>query len=147
MHLDDKHNPIWHSDARKHLLINSRFARLLLLFLCNSDGGHGDRSTGLVVPISRSSRDFHDDIHALDNLAEWRKAHAVEVRVVDEVDEDLRRPRVLARRRERDGPSLVALRDGIVQDLVLLPLGGDRGSPRDAPLHHLREREKESGGR
>ena len=89
MHLDDKHHPIWHSDARRHLLINSRFTRLL--FLCNSDGGHGDRSTGLVVPISRSSRDFHDDIHALDNLAEDRVlGRSLAVKPVKEVVVNLR---------------------------------------------------------
>ena len=96
MHLDDKHHPIWHSDARRHLLINSRFTRLL--FLCNSDGGHGDRSTGLVVPISRSSRDFHDDIHALDNLAEDRVlGRSLAVKPVKEVVVNLRGVRYLVK--------------------------------------------------
>src|SRR6185312_7362148 len=56
-----------------------------------------------------------DDIHPRNDLAERRKAHAVELAVVGEIDEHLRRARIRSRRREGDHAARIVLRDLVVR--------------------------------
>lgn len=76
--------------------------------------------------------DLVDGLHALGHLRKRRKPHAVQVRVIGQVDEHLRGAAILARSRERQEAAFVRADDGVVEDLFILPLGRDLEQARKA---------------
>ncbi len=75
------------------------------------------------------------NVHALRDDAKRGEALAIEVRVIAKVDEELRGARVRSSRSIRDGSFGVALHDGIVGDVSVLPLLRDGRVSVDAKLH------------
>src|SRR5262245_7745584 len=75
-------------------------------------------------------------LHAGHDLAEGRKALAVEPGIVAEIDEYLRRARVGPGGGEGDRAALIAVLYRIVLDVGVTPDGGDVGIAVDAELHH-----------
>src|SRR5262245_49075181 len=75
-------------------------------------------------------------LHAGHDLAERRKALAVEPGIVAEIDEHLGRARIWSGGGEGDRAALIALLYRIVLDVGVAPGAGDVGIAVDAKLHH-----------
>src|SRR5262245_64195462 len=78
-----------------------------------------------ALAIAAIERVHH--LHAGDDLAEGRKALAVETGIVAEIDEYLGRARIWSGGGESDRAALVALLHGIVLDVGVAPGAGDAG--------------------
>src|SRR5262245_9897486 len=87
-----------------------------------------------ALAIAAIERVHH--LHAGDDLAEGRKALAVEPGIVAEIDEHLRRARIWSGGGEGDRSALIALFYGIILDVGIAPGAGGDGIAVDAELHH-----------
>ena len=75
-------------------------------------------------PVAVAAVELIDDVHAFDDLTKGCEALAVEhSAVVGKVDEDLGRPGARPAGRIGDGAAGVALLDGIIDEVEIVPLG------------------------
>jgi len=81
-----------------------------------------------------STVELVDDVHALSDLPDGREAAAVQKRIVVGVDEELRRPRVGAARREHQRTAFIGDFNGVILEAAAAPLGHDIGVAIDAEL-------------
>lgn len=90
--------------------------------------------------------DLVDHVHAFDDFSEGCEAHAVEAGVVSEVDEELGGARVGAGGGEDQAAARVALLDGVVLNIGLVPRLVDGGIGAESELHDEAGHDTEEAG-
>src|ERR1700722_12207709 len=104
----------------------------------------GDLS--LVRGFAVARENFLDHVHAAGDLAEGREAHGIEPRIFTEADKKLSGAGIRSRSGESQKAGVIALGDGIVLDVGLLPRGVYGGVGVETKLHHeARDDAEESG--
>src|ERR1700722_15407136 len=101
---------------------------------------------GLIRRFAVAGENFLDHVHAAGHLTEGGETHRVETRIFAEADKKLSRASVGPGGGEGQEAGVIALGDGIVLDVGLLPSGVHRGIGVQAELYdETRDHAEESG--